>query len=449
MEKNIIKLLNLNPEDVESLEPIRSSNGNCDYKLIFKKRNHICPHCGYTTARIKDYSTRKIKAKVFNGASSTIFYKSRRYFCPKCTRSFVEQSPLIGSKKTISQNTAASILEDLKPYNSTFSSVARKYNVSVTTVVDLFDRHVQIPPNPISDIMCWDEFYFNRHARFKYAFIMLNFKNKAIIDIIESRKTRSLSDYFFKLYKQRRDRVKLIIIDMNEQYRDIAHIYFKNAQICVDSFHVAKNVNDALNRIRIKIMKQHAKNKKSIEYRLLKYRRKLLFKPQIELDMEDYRYEKILGFHITEQELIRRILNIDPELNRAYELKEEYMDFNREAPKAAISRDKKKKELDRMIEDYWDSGIEQMMRCGDMFFKWQEELLNSFQWIDGRRVSNGPLEGKNSYVKKILSNANGFTNFERARNKIMYSQNHQQKYSIKEIKKPIKHKGKQRGKYKK
>lgn len=44
MEKNIIKLLNLNPEDVESLESIRSSNGNCDYKLILKKRNHICPH---------------------------------------------------------------------------------------------------------------------------------------------------------------------------------------------------------------------------------------------------------------------------------------------------------------------------------------------------------------------------------------------------------------------
>ena len=44
MEKNIIKLLNLNPEDVESLELIRSSNGNCDYKLILKKRNHICPY---------------------------------------------------------------------------------------------------------------------------------------------------------------------------------------------------------------------------------------------------------------------------------------------------------------------------------------------------------------------------------------------------------------------
>lgn len=43
MEKNIIKLLNLNPEDVESLEPIRSSNGNCDYKLILKKKKSHLP----------------------------------------------------------------------------------------------------------------------------------------------------------------------------------------------------------------------------------------------------------------------------------------------------------------------------------------------------------------------------------------------------------------------
>ena len=67
----------------------------------------------------------------------------------------------------------------------------------------------------------------------------------------------------------------------------------------------------------------------------------------------------------------------------------------------------------------------------------------------GKRVSNGPIEGKNSYIKKILSNANGFMNFERARNKIMYSQNHKQGYSIGEKKRIIKYKGKPRGTYKK
>ena len=80
---------------------------------------------------------------------------------------------------------------------------------------------------------------------------------------------------------------------------------------------------------------------------------------------------------------------------------------------------------------------------------WKTEILNSFIWIDGKRVSNGPVEGKNSYIKKILFKANGFVNFERARNKIMYSQNHSQRYSVNEKQRSIKRKGKPRGKYKK
>ena len=47
---------------------------------------------------------------------------------------------------------------------------------------------------------------------------------------------------------------------------------------------------------------------------------------------------------------------------------------------------------------------------------WKEEILNSFTWINDRRISNGPCEGKNNYVKKILSNANGMSNFQRVRN---------------------------------
>ena len=59
---------------------------------------------------------------------------------------------------------------------------------------------------------------------------------------------------------------------------------------------------------------------------------------------------------------------------------------------------------------------------------WKREYLNSFTWVNGRRISNGPLEGKNNYIKKILSNANGYRNFNRTRNKIMFSQNLHNEY---------------------
>ena len=79
---------------------------------------------------------------------------------------------------------------------------------------------------------------------------------------------------------------------------------------------------------------------------------------------------------------------------------------------------------------------------------WKKEILNSFIWVNGRRLSNGPIEGKNAYIKKIISNANGLNNFERARNKFMYSQNLYEKYSITEHKHSIKRKGSPRGPYK-
>lgn len=90
-----------------------------------------------------------------------------------------------------------------------------------------------------------------------------------------------------------------------------------------------------------------------------------------------------------------------------------------------------------------------MVKCGKTLNEWKTEILNSFIWVDGKRVSNGPVEGKNSYIKKILFNANGFVNFERARNKIMYSQNQSQRYSPYKKQRVIKRKGKPRGKYKK
>lgn len=449
MEKHILRTLNLSPEDVKSIDPIPSKNGQYDYLITLKIKEHFCPKCGCLTNSVKDYRIQKVKAKIFNNESTTVFYKSRRYICKECGKAFKERTTLIGDKKIISQNTAASILEDLKPYNSTFSSVARKYNVSVTSVMNLFDGHVQIPSGTVSEIMCWDEFYFSRHSKNKYAFIMLNFRNKAIIDILESRKTPFLSDYFFQIPTNLRNRVKIIIIDMNSTYRDMAHAFFKRAAVCVDSFHVSQYFNDALNKVRKKLMNRYAGDKNSLEYRLLKYRRKLLFKRYSELEYVEPKYDQVMKYHITEREIVKTILNIDSNLKKAYELKEQYFDFNQVTEETYTGRPAKEKELDQLIRNCIESGIIQMVKCGRSLNEWKTEILNSFIWVDGKRVSNGPVEGKNSYIKKILSNANGFVNFERARNKIMYSQNHNQRYSLNENQKTIKYKGKPRGKYKK
>ena len=83
-----------------------------------------------------------------------------------------------------------------------------------------------------------------------------------------------------------------------------------------------------------------------------------------------------------------------------------------------------------MIKRFKHTQVEESISVAQTLSSWKEEILNSFIWINNRRISNGPVEGKNNYIKKILSNANGMTNFQSARNRILYSQNKYEKYDL-------------------
>lgn len=450
MNDSIIKLLNLKDEDIENIESI-SSFQNEDFLLTLKVKEHICPNpeCGRITTKIKDYRVCKITHKIFVNFHSTIYYNKRRYKCNHCGKVFYENNPFSSNRKKPSPATIVSILNDLKPYNSTFTSVAKKYNLSVTTIIDIFDKHVQIKRKNLTEIMCWDEFYFNRHSKHKYSFIMMDFKKKVIIDILESRWSIDLSSYFRNIPLNEREKVQYIIIDMYLNYKDLAKIFFKKAIVCIDPFHATKKVNDCLNVIRKRIMRKYKEDEDSLNYKLLKYHYELLLKNRKELEFEIKRKNSALGYSITERDLVDLILDINPTLRTAYQLKEKYISFSSIDESEFLGKESKETELSSIIDAMYGSGIREMQECARTLKNWKCEIINSFVWVDGRRLSNGPIEGKNTYIKKIISNANGLNNFERARNKFLYSQNLYDSFSYVENKSKIKRQGAKRGPYQK
>lgn len=195
-------------------------------------------------------------------------------------------------------------------------------------------------------------------------------------------------------------------------------------------------------------MRKYAKNKKSLEYRLLKHRYKILLKSKNNIDNETFKYDKILGYHSTESKVLETLLGFDNELRQAYNAKEEYLIFDH-VSKEEVNKSDKRKELDDVIKRFRHTQVEESISVAETLDNWKEEILNSFTWINDRRVSNGPCEGKNNYVKKILSNANGMSNFQRARNRILYSQNKYETYTMNEHTDRIKRIGNPRGAYKK
>lgn len=100
-------------------------------------------------------------------------------------------------------------------------------------------------------------------------------------------------------------------------------------------------------------------------------------------------------------------------------------------------------------QEYASSGITGFISLSGTLINWFDEICASFNLVDGRRISNGPVEGINSRIDKILSNACGYQNFARMRNRLMYSLNKSSNPSSYAIDETIKREGKKRGSYKK
>ena len=392
------------------------------YKRIKLKNKGIrCLNCGTYTTSVKEYRTKKIIHNIYHHENCKIIYLQRRFICPKCGLTRMEDNPFTSDNNKISDKTILNILETLKRYNVPFKQASEMYGISTRGIIKVFDKYVNIPRQPLSRIICIDEIYFSRSRKKKYVLVIINFMNRAILDVLKDRDKSTLSSYLRKLDFKEKDRVEYVGIDMNDNYRDIASIYFKNACIVADSFHVLRHVHDALDNVRKRIMKRYEDNKKSDEYYLLKYRDELLY----EKDPLSDKHKKVKRNHhfhydLSEYELLEMMLKIDPQLKDSYELYHQYIRFN--DTDYTDSKDTIN-DLNEIINDYKVSMIKEFMDLANTLNNWKAEIVNSFIKFRGIRVSNGPMEGRNSMIKKILRIANGYTNFRRFRNRVMYCLN--------------------------
>lgn len=175
-------------------------------------------------------------------------------------------------------------------------------------------------------------------------------------------------------------------------------------------------------------MKRYEDNKRCDEYYLLKYRDELLYLEDPTTN-EHKAIKRNHHFHydLSEADLLEMMLKIDGKLKQAYELYHQYIKFNN-----TDYTDTKKTidDLNEIINDYKISGINEFMELSDTLNNWKAEIANSFIKFKNIRVSNGPIEGRNSMIKKILKIANGYSNFKRFRNRTMYCLNRFSKHSF-------------------
>lgn len=138
------------------------------------------------------------------------------------------------------------------------------------------------------------------------------------------------------------------------------------------------------------------------------------------------------------------MLYTNDELNKAYTLYQDYLDFN-----STATIDNAREKLDKIIDNYKSSRIRYYVAAWKLLKNWHDEIINSFSRVNGRRVTNGPMERANSNIKILFRLAYGARNFERMRNRIMHVMNTGSPKLYSPKKETNKYKYRKRGKYKK
>lgn len=353
---------------------------------------HSCPNCGSHTSYIHDYRQQLIRDIPAFGVPVILNYRRRRYRCPRCGKCFSEQHPFVPKYHRMTRRLVAHIIEQLKCERS-FTSVAKAVNLSVSTVIRVFDILSFAPPKKLPHVFAIDEFKGNTGDA-KYQCIITDPASKRVLDILPDRSQQQLIAYLKQWDEKSRKRVRYFVSDMWQQYSDVAAAFFKNSTQIVDRFHFIRQIPWAFDGVRKRVQKLYGdKNRK-----LFKHSKRLLIKRASKL--KDH-----------EKERINAMMYISDELRHAYYLKEAFYTVI-----DATSRDEAKSIMSDWILSAQNSGIPEYASCSDTLVNWRTGILNSFDVP----FSNGFTEGCNNKIKVLKRNAYGYRNFERFRKRILH-----------------------------
>ena len=290
------------------------------FKGILSYQPTHCEHCGTlfdSKFKKHGFKTSRIVIPKVSLHDTYLDLKKQRYFCRHCQSTFTLKTSLVEKNCFISYSTKHAIALEAQNKISE-SDIARRHQVSHSTVnriIHSFYESQSLNFNSLPENLCFDEFKSVKSAQDHMSFIFCDADTKQIIDIIEDRRLSSLQTYFKRYTQEARSRVKHIVIDMYAPYISLIKELFPHAKIVIDKFHLVQHISRALNKTRIRFMKQFKKHSRKFK----RYWR-LLLKSHTLLNTTTYRPVYCFKQPMREIDILNFLLDLSPELKATYDL---------------------------------------------------------------------------------------------------------------------------------
>ena len=379
-----LKLLNLEDVIITGVENISEQ---LHIYVELPRTKHICPACGTTTDRIHDYRMQTIKDLPL-ARDTFLHLRKRRYRC-SCGKRFFEKNSFLPRYYRVTSRLVANIIQEFRKIVPA-TEIGSRFNVSAVTAMryfNCFNKKLKELP----EIISLDEFKGNSGGQ-KYNSILVDPKEKKVLDILPNRFENDLIQYFSQFPSK--TKVKYFVCDMNPHFRNVANTCFKQAVVVADRYHVVRQIFWAVEKVRkneqSKLPDRHRKYFKKSRY--------LLMKPIEKLE-ED------------EMERLALMFEMAPRLADAYRIKNEFL--------VAFHSNSVQEGRKRLAD--WLLSVEVMQLpefddCVKAYRNWFQEILNSMDvpW------SNGYIEGCNNKTKVLKRVCFGMRNFNNFRKRILF-----------------------------
>lgn len=394
------------------IEMVKSDNCFI-YETEENKRDHLCPFCNSPNPFVHAYSWVEIKLTTTIAINEILRIKRIRYRCHNCNKTHTLNLTGIERNKTISNVVKTAIQKEFFEIQS-FSTIAKRYNVSLNTVINIFDEYTKVTPRlKLPKYLCIDEKHFEGDTDGKYCVVISDFFTGEVIDIIENRQMPYLERYFSSISQSERDNVKVFISDMYEGYSRIKNKYFPKALFVIDLFHVVKLLSTAVNQHRIRTYNQYIPEG-TIEKHFMKSNWKIFLKDQFKIN-KNYYHSLKYDIYLPYGEIILKCLKYNPIFWDAYHILQELIHYDKYDNYTLAN-----KFILRIIAKLNSSGDELLEKVANTYSKWIVGIVNGLAKNQtGKRFSNSIAENNNSHIQKIINVSYGYRNFKRFRARVM------------------------------
>jgi len=370
---------------------------------IFCKHEHevaVCPHCGHISETVHEEKERCIRHLDIWGKATYVHFPGRRFDCEHCQKPFTEALAWVESRRRESTAYELHIYEQCKHTDQ--ASIAEREGLHPETVKVIFQRWAKRAEAQRKQgvVRCLgvDEISLRKGHK-QFALVLSDLERHCVIAVLAERSQKAFEEWLDGLLEAERKAIRLVAMDMWGPYRGVVKARLPQAEIVADRFHVMKQLNDAIAKIRRNLQ---AKADKA-SYELLKGIRWILVRNRADLKPE-------------EEAKLQAALDAFPELRTAYLLKERFVTIANKIK----NRSQAELFLRAWLYEAQASGISQVIKFTHTLLNWWNEFLNYFN----EGFTSGVVEGLNNAIRGTIRRAYGYHVFKHFQLQVMVEHGH-------------------------